>query len=176
MSKPGNIKLEVEISSIAYGGKGVARANDGKVVFVPETLPGEIVLVELTKEHGDYFDGLALEIARSSPKRVDPDCMVSSGFDNTGKEYFVPVPGCVYRNFAYDEEVRVKNAQFTEFVQRALRRLDPAEPRPRRGPQGGQGPIPVFPRVKQPHRGTGIGTCRPRFSPPLGNLLLFSAA
>lgn len=117
---PANPKIEMEISSIAYGGKGVGRATDGKVVFVSGVLPGETVLVELEKEHGDYYNGKLHEVTRASRNRVDSTCMVHSGEDNTGKKYFVPVPGCVYQNFSYDEELKVKNAQFTEFIERAV--------------------------------------------------------
>ncbi|MCK5843126.1 MAG: class I SAM-dependent RNA methyltransferase [Victivallales bacterium] len=118
--KPENPKIEMEISSIAYGGKGVGRAADGKVVFVPGVLPDEVALVELVKEHSDYYDGKVVELTQASKNRVDSSCMVPSGADNTGKEYFVPVPGCVYQNFSYKEEMKVKNAQFTEFIERAV--------------------------------------------------------
>ncbi|MCK5844130.1 MAG: class I SAM-dependent RNA methyltransferase [Victivallales bacterium] len=120
IKKPSAPKIELDISSVAYGGRGVGRTPEGKVLFVPGTLSGEIAVVEVTADRGDYLLGSVVEIKRASPKRIESNCLVHSGFDNTGKEYFVTVPGCVYQNFAYDEELRVKNEQFVEFIRRAL--------------------------------------------------------
>ncbi|HSC21252.1 MAG TPA: TRAM domain-containing protein, partial [Solirubrobacterales bacterium] len=41
-------ELELEIDSLAFGGRGVARAG-GFVVFVAGALPGDLVRAEVTK-------------------------------------------------------------------------------------------------------------------------------
>ncbi|HEY7161833.1 MAG TPA: TRAM domain-containing protein, partial [Acidobacteriota bacterium] len=46
----------VTIEKIVHGGKGLARLN-GQVVFVPFTLPGETVRIQITKKHRDYLEG-----------------------------------------------------------------------------------------------------------------------
>ncbi len=66
--------LDLEAGPIAAGGGCVARADDGRVVFVRHCLPGERVLAAVTEETKSYFRADALEIIRSSPDRVPPPC------------------------------------------------------------------------------------------------------
>lgn len=63
----------VEITSLAYGGKGVGRIN-GKVVFVPFTAPGDIVEAEIVSDKKGYSEGEIRRIERPSPARVTPLC------------------------------------------------------------------------------------------------------
>ncbi|MCX8118344.1 MAG: class I SAM-dependent RNA methyltransferase [Desulfobacterota bacterium] len=63
----------VKIYSMAFGGTGVGRI-DGKVIFVPGTLAGEEVVVEITSEKKDYLIGQVKEILTSSPLRVQAPC------------------------------------------------------------------------------------------------------
>ncbi len=42
--------LRLTIESIVYGGSGMGRREDGKVVFVPYTAPGDVCTVEVVEE------------------------------------------------------------------------------------------------------------------------------
>ena len=53
--------LELEAGRIATGGGCVARADDGRVVFVRHCLPGERVLAAVTEETRSYFRADALQ-------------------------------------------------------------------------------------------------------------------
>jgi len=108
-------EIDIEITNIAYGGKGVGR-YDGKVVFVPHVLSGELVRVQLLKEHPKYINAQLVTIIEPSPERIESDCLVFVGRDVMGKKCFAPTPGCVYQTFSYQEELRVKNIQFSEFL------------------------------------------------------------
>ena len=66
--------LELRIGPIAAGGGCVARAGDGRVVFVRHCLPGEQVMAVVTEETKSYLRADALEIIASSPDRVTPPC------------------------------------------------------------------------------------------------------
>jgi len=66
--------LELEVGAIAAGGGCVARAPDGKVVFVRHSLPGERVRAQVTSSTSSYLRADAVEILRPSPDRVDPPC------------------------------------------------------------------------------------------------------
>ncbi|MGO9334164.1 MAG: class I SAM-dependent RNA methyltransferase [Acidimicrobiales bacterium] len=66
--------LELETGPIAAGGGCVARADDGRVVFVRHCLPGERVRAAITAETKSYLRADALEIVESSPDRVLPPC------------------------------------------------------------------------------------------------------
>ena len=66
--------LELEAGPIAAGGGCVARADDGRVVFVRHCLPGEVVRAVVTEETKTYLRGDAVEIMHSSPDRVPSRC------------------------------------------------------------------------------------------------------
>lgn len=66
--------LELEIGAIAAGGGCVARADDGRVVFVRHCLPGERVMAAATEEAKSYLRADAIEIIEPSPDRVLPPC------------------------------------------------------------------------------------------------------
>ncbi|KQP97689.1 23S rRNA methyltransferase [Rathayibacter sp. Leaf185] len=63
--------MEVDISNVAHGGVFVAR-HEGRVVFVPDVLPGERVRVRVSEvRHASFWRGEALEVLEASPHRVD---------------------------------------------------------------------------------------------------------
>jgi tRNA/tmRNA/rRNA uracil-C5-methylase (TrmA/RlmC/RlmD family) len=66
--------LELEVGAIAAGGGCVARAPDGKVVFVRHSLPGERVRAQVTSSTTSYLRADAVEILTPSPDRVEPPC------------------------------------------------------------------------------------------------------
>jgi len=98
----------LDVDSLAYGGKGVARRN-GYVVFVAGALPGDRVTAEVTKSKRGYAEAQAREIVRESPDRVPPRC------DHGGE----PCPGAPWQSLAYEEQLRHKQSQ----VEDALTRL-----------------------------------------------------
>jgi tRNA/tmRNA/rRNA uracil-C5-methylase (TrmA/RlmC/RlmD family) len=66
-------RTTVRIDRPATGG-GVGRADDGRVIFVRHSLPGELVRVEVTEATSNFYRGDAVEILESSPDRVTPPC------------------------------------------------------------------------------------------------------
>lgn len=69
--------FEVEVGAVAHGGHCVARA-EGRVVFVRHALPGELVVAEVTEDHGKSFCRAdAVRVLRASPDRVSPACPVA---------------------------------------------------------------------------------------------------
>src|SRR5690242_12608644 len=100
--------LTLDVDTLAYGGKGVARRN-GYVVFVAGALPGDRVTAEVTKAKRGYAEAQAREIVRESPDRVPPRC------DHGGE----PCPGAPWQGLAYEEQLRHKHSQ----VEDALTRL-----------------------------------------------------
>ncbi|HWF17478.1 MAG TPA: TRAM domain-containing protein [Acidimicrobiales bacterium] len=66
--------LELEVGALAGGGGCVARATDGKVVFVRHAIPGERVRARVTAATKSYLRADAVEILGASPDRVDPPC------------------------------------------------------------------------------------------------------
>jgi 23S rRNA (uracil1939-C5)-methyltransferase len=99
--------LTLDVESLAYGGKGIARRN-GFVVFVAGALPGDRVRAEVTKAKRGYAEALAREIVKESPDRVPPRC------DHGGE----PCPGAPWQGLAYEEQLRHKRSQVDEALTR----------------------------------------------------------
>ncbi len=89
-------ELSLEIESLAFGGKGVAR-KDNFVVFVNNTLPGQKVRVLVYKKHRGYAEARPLEILRDSPHAVDSLC-----------NHFPVCGGCSTQNLDYKEQENQK--------------------------------------------------------------------
>ena len=94
---------------MVYGGKGMGRV-EGKVVFVPFTVPGEMVLAEVEVEKKNYAEAALKKVERSSPRRVAPFCPL---YGDCG--------GCQYQHFAYDEQLRLKEEAARDTLSRLTR-------------------------------------------------------
>ncbi len=99
--------LTLDVDSLAYGGKGVARRN-GYVVFVAGALPGDRVTAEVTKAKRGYAEAQTREIVRESPDRVPPRC------DHGGE----PCPGAPWQSLTYEEQLRHKHSQVDDALGR----------------------------------------------------------
>lgn len=104
--------LEVEIDSLAFGGRGVARAA-GFVVFVAGGLPGDRVRAEVTKAKRRFAEARAVELLRPGADRV-PDSCVHGG---------EPCPGAPWQGLPYERQLAAKSEQVAE----ALRRIGALE-------------------------------------------------
>ena len=100
--------LELEVGSLAHGGRGVARSN-GYVVFVSGGLPGDRVRAELIRAKRDFGEAQAIELLRPSPDRVPYAC------EHDGQ----PCPGASWQALAYEHQLAAKQA----LVDEALRRI-----------------------------------------------------
>lgn len=107
--------IELDILDLAAGGRGLGRAEDGRVVFVAGALAGERVRAHLTRVKRDYAEAQAVEILRPSPQRMEPACPL-----------YGLCGGCDLMHLDYPAQVQAKAA----WVRRALWRLDPL-PEPR---------------------------------------------
>jgi len=65
--------IEATIESLAHDGKGITH-RDGKVVFIPGTLPGEEVSYKLTGSRRNFDSGTLLNVITASSDRVEPVC------------------------------------------------------------------------------------------------------
>jgi 23S rRNA (uracil1939-C5)-methyltransferase len=62
------------IERVVAGGAGLARADDGRVVFVEGALPGETVVAGVVDVRRDFARAVALDVLSPSPNRVAPPC------------------------------------------------------------------------------------------------------
>jgi 23S rRNA (uracil1939-C5)-methyltransferase len=100
--------LELQIDDVAFGGKGVARDENGKAVFVPFTINGEKVRARFVREKKSFAEAEALELLSGSPHRVAAPC-----------PYFGRCGGCSYQHISYEYQLVLKAGQ----VEQTLRRL-----------------------------------------------------
>jgi tRNA/tmRNA/rRNA uracil-C5-methylase (TrmA/RlmC/RlmD family) len=71
---PGVTPEAVELTVGAIAGGCVARAPDGRVVFVRHSLPGERVQARITSETASFLRADAVEVLEASSDRVAPPC------------------------------------------------------------------------------------------------------
>jgi 23S rRNA (uracil1939-C5)-methyltransferase len=100
--------LEVEVDSLAFGGRGVARVG-GYVVFVAGGLPGDLVRAEITKPKKRFAEARAVELLRPGADRIPNRCQ------HEGE----PCPGAPWQGLAYEQQLIEKRRQVDE----ALRRI-----------------------------------------------------
>jgi len=99
--------LEVEVDSLAFGGRGVARA-DGFVVFVAGALPGDRVRAEVTKGKKRFAEARTVELLRPGADRVADVCA-------HGGE---PCPGAPWQGLPYERQLTEKQAQVADALGR----------------------------------------------------------
>jgi 23S rRNA (uracil1939-C5)-methyltransferase len=98
--------VDLKIEDIAFGGKGVAR-EQGKAVFVPYTIEGELVSAEIVREKKQFAEAELIEVKERSPHRAAPEC-----------PYFARCGGCAYQHINYEHQLAIKWRQVREALQR----------------------------------------------------------
>jgi tRNA/tmRNA/rRNA uracil-C5-methylase (TrmA/RlmC/RlmD family) len=101
--------LELEVGDIAGGGGCVARAPDGRVVFVRHSLPGERVTATVTSTTTSFIRADATAVLQPSPDRVTPPCPYA-GPGRCG--------GCDFQHIDPAAQRRLKATRVTEQLQR----------------------------------------------------------
>ena len=97
----------VTIERIAYGGKGVVRV-DGKVWFIPGTVPGDRVEAKITNDHERYADAEVIAWVEKSAERTESPCRFS---DECG--------GCGWLDIPYERQLEWKKS----FIKSGLQRI-----------------------------------------------------
>jgi 23S rRNA (uracil1939-C5)-methyltransferase len=105
-------ELELEVDSLAQGGRGVARA-DGYVVFVSGALPGDRVRARVVRSKRAYAEAKTVELLRPSTDRIPDHCTHEGD----------PCPGAPWQGLPYERQLEEKAAQVDDALRR-LGRLD----------------------------------------------------
>ena len=96
----------VTITDIAAEGKSLARVED-MVVFVPFTVPGDIVDLQVRKKKHHYCEAEVIRFIEYSNKRQKPMC-----------EHFGICGGCKWQNLPYEEQLKAKQQQVFDQLSR----------------------------------------------------------
>ena len=108
--------IDLQLSAMAHGGSALGR-HSGRVVFVPYTIPGERVRVEIVQAHTRWARARLLEVLEPSPHRVQPPCP-NFGPGKCG--------GCHLQHIAYEMQAELKQQVVTDQLARlgGLRDID----------------------------------------------------
>lgn len=98
--------LELDIHDLSNRGDGVGRWGD-RVVFVPNSVPGDRLLIRLVHIKPSYGHGKILQILTPSPNRVRPTCIVA---DKCG--------GCQWQPVAYEQQLIAKQNEVVQALER----------------------------------------------------------
>ncbi len=98
---------KIKIEKLVYGGDGLGHLADGRVVFVPDTLPEEEIEIRIKRLEGDYALGEVKEILHSSEWRISPAC-----------EYLPHCGGCQWQHISYEGQLRLKEEILKETLAR----------------------------------------------------------
>ncbi|MGL4364094.1 MAG: class I SAM-dependent RNA methyltransferase, partial [Bacteroidales bacterium] len=100
-------KLEnITITDIAAEGKAIAHI-DGIVLFVPFAIPGDVVNVQVSKKRRQFMEGYITQLVQPSPQRLVAFC----------KHYGI-CGGCKWQSLPYEQQLRYKQKQVEEQLQR----------------------------------------------------------
>jgi 23S rRNA (uracil1939-C5)-methyltransferase len=102
-----HIVLEnILVEDYAAEGKSLARV-DGKVVFIENVVPGDVVDVKLGKNKKDWAEGWPLRFHSLSSQRVEPFC-----------QHFGVCGGCQWQMLPYEKQLEYKQRQVRDNLQR----------------------------------------------------------
>jgi len=102
-----SITLEgVLVEDYAAEGKSLARV-DGKVIFIENAVPGDIVDIRLSKNKKDWAEGHITAFRQYSPERVEPFCA-----------HFGVCGGCRWQMLPYPKQLQYKQQQVEDNLRR----------------------------------------------------------
>lgn len=102
----------IEVIDAGAKGKSIAKAPDGKVIFLSNAVPGDIVDVQTFKKRKAYYEGKAVSFHTLSEKRTEPKC-----------EHFGTCGGCKWQHMDYKHQLFYKQKE----VENNLRRIGHVE-------------------------------------------------
>ncbi|CAN5786599.1 23S rRNA (uracil(1939)-C(5))-methyltransferase RlmD [soil metagenome] len=144
---------EVEIHGIGAGGEGVGRLDDGRVVFVHRTAPGDRVRVLLTQEKGRWARARVDRVLEGAPQRRVAPCVY---YDRCG--------GCTLQHLEPEAQLGARGVQLHD----ALERIGKLEELPRVELHAAPAEFHYRNRASFTLRRLGV---RPQAGPPAGNAL-----
>ena len=92
-------QYDVEITDIAFGGRGLTRI-DGMAVFVDLSIPGDQATIRIVKKRKAYAEARMIELLHPSADRITAPCPYS-GFCG----------GCKWQFLKYDKQLAYKRQQ-----------------------------------------------------------------
>jgi 23S rRNA (uracil1939-C5)-methyltransferase len=96
---------ELEITDLAFGGRGLAKP-DGFPVFIDRCVPGDLVFVKITKKKKSWAEGKLIKIITPSPLRDQGKCRYNNFCG-----------GCKWQQIGYDIQLEYKKRHVIESLE-----------------------------------------------------------
>lgn len=100
-------EYEVTLTSYAAEGKSIAHLEDGKVLFVANAIPGDVIKTRIVKEKKSWAEGKFISLVNPSPERIEPFC-----------QHFGVCGGCKWQMLPYEKQLEYKQQQVHDQLSR----------------------------------------------------------
>lgn len=97
---------EVTITDLDHQGRGIGRINS-KIIFIPNTIPGEIVEVKITKDKKKFMEGKVVRFLKKSNDRIENKC-----------PYYPRCGGCQLLHMPYLKQLDYKQNKIKNILNR----------------------------------------------------------
>ena len=98
---------KVSITGYGSAGDGIARLDDGRVVFIRGAARGDVCIVTIVNEYRQSCRAEIVEIIQPAEHRIEPDCLV-----------YTQCGGCDFRHITYEEELWAKQRRVDDALVR----------------------------------------------------------
>jgi 23S rRNA (uracil1939-C5)-methyltransferase len=98
---------DLEVTGAGARGKAIAKAPDGRVVFISNAVPGDRVSVQILKKRKGYYQGKATQILQDSAYRIPAKCA-----------HFGTCGGCKWQHMSYEAQLKYKEEEVVSNLQR----------------------------------------------------------
>ena len=97
----------ITMESYAAEGKSIVRLDDGKVLFVDNVIPGDVIDAVIIKDKKTWAQGKLLKLVTPSPQRIDPFY-----------QHFGVCGGCKWQMLPYPQQIKYKQQQVQDQLTR----------------------------------------------------------
>ncbi len=97
----------IEVTGAGAKGKSIAKAPDGKVIFLTNAVPGDVVDIQAYKKRKAFYEGKIMAIKSYSDKRTEPKCI-----------HFGVCGGCKWQAMGYEHQLYFKEQEVLNNLQR----------------------------------------------------------
>jgi len=106
---------DLEVFELAEKGRGVAKDQEGRIVFIERTVPGDIVDVQVSKKKKSFLQAFPIHFKKMSELRIEPMC-----------KHFEVCGGCTIQNVPYEKQVEFKENNVLQVLNR-IGKIEPKE-------------------------------------------------
>ncbi len=97
----------IKIDAYAAEGKSIARLDDGKVLFVDNAIPGDVIDAVIIKDKKSWAQARMTRLVEPSPQRITPFC-----------QHFGICGGCKWQTLPYAQQLVYKQQQVSDQLSR----------------------------------------------------------